>query len=1051
MTGRTGLWKFVQKLLLVCILSFDAFVLRAQSGQVVIPRVAQMPDLPSPYIMRDWKTVASEYDQLIFSTNVTGQFLPLIHLNANGVNYPAIQPIQLDTYVGSANRGNQAEAINIIPALVGATLVGIDKSDQNGVNWMVKARDFFNRANDQNVYLNGYSTTSGSDWWYDVMPNLFFYQFFSLYPPDPDLQDQFISVADRWLEAVYAMGGSATPWQIPDMNHRAWDLSTMTANNNGVLEPEAAGAIAWILYHAWMQTGNKKYLIGAELSMDFLSGLDSNPSYELQLPYGAFVAARMNAELGTHYDVEKVLNWCFDRGPLRGWGVIAGKWNGSDVSGLIGEANDAGNDYAFAMNGFQQAAAIVPMVKYDKRFAHDIAKWTLNLANASRLFYPAYLPQSDQDDYSWSAQNDADSLIAYEALKETWNGRQLYGTGDAKREGWAETNLGIYGSSHVGYLASIVDTTDVQGVLKLDVNKTDFFGQNSFTSFLLYNPHAEIKQINISTGPDAKDIYNAISETVIQTGVAGNTVIGLNPDEVMLLVLVPAGAALETKDGKLYAGETIIDYNYGYDYVGKLRIKSLAASDTLLEFNQPATIYSAVENEPEPVTYHWYVNGVLSATSTGPDLNWTAPQSAGFYTVKLNISAGAASSQDSIVVHVVEHIPKAPEIAGFATDSLWYYGGTNASVICHMKAGGEKIIQYTWTLPGGSVISQNDSLLVWSLPSQEGIFALSCEVTNTDGLKSTAQINILVKQQSTGVSNPFAYYPMDGNVLDYSGNGHHAILAGATSTDDSRGEPGKAYRFISASDIISVPNESSLNFQDQITLAFWVRLDALTEESFILSHGSWEERWKVSVTAEKKLRWTIKTSTGTKDLDSTFPLVFNQYYHFAVVYSGYSMELYADGSLDTFAPATGPMLLTTKALVFGRKDAATTGYSLKGSLDEVRIYNAAISPDEIKTLETLWDNTITGVDDEMEQTPVVYPNPSGGMIHISSQASSTRSGAGTRIRKVEGWDVWGRQIQSRRFPGNGFTFDIELNASPGIVILKIETSKNIYYRKIMIY
>ena len=271
------------------------------------------------------------------------------------------------------------------------------------------------------------------------------------------------------------MGGSSTPWTVPQMNYRAFNLSTMTPNGNGVAEPEASGVIAWILYNAWLKTGNKKYLEGAQQSIEFLAGLTANPSYELQLPYGTFIAAKMNAELGTQYDINKMLNWSFDRGPLRGWGTIVGTWNGSNVSGLIGEANDSGNDYAFALNGFQQAAALVPMVKYDKRFARAIGKWMLNLANASRFFYSKYLPPASQDDFAWSSTNDPKSVIAYEALKENMNGNKLFATGDAKRNGWAQTNLGIYGSSSVGYLAALVDTTDVSGILLLDVNKTDFF------------------------------------------------------------------------------------------------------------------------------------------------------------------------------------------------------------------------------------------------------------------------------------------------------------------------------------------------------------------------------------------------------------------------------------------------------------------------------------------------------------------------------------------------------------------------------------------------
>ena len=64
-----------------------------------------------------------------------------------------------------------------------------------------------------------------------------------------------------------------------------------------------------------------------------------------------------------------MLNWCFDRGELRGWGTIVGKWGAYDCSGLVGEANDQNNDYAFAMNGYEQAGALVPMVRYDDRFA----------------------------------------------------------------------------------------------------------------------------------------------------------------------------------------------------------------------------------------------------------------------------------------------------------------------------------------------------------------------------------------------------------------------------------------------------------------------------------------------------------------------------------------------------------------------------------------------------------------------------------------------------------------------------------------------------------
>jgi Concanavalin A-like lectin/glucanases superfamily len=1033
--SKSGYMRFFLVVLL-CGLGFRSF---AQTEQLVIPRVSQMPNFPAPYLMRDWKGVSLEYDELVFSSSLAGQYLPLMHLKPAGINYPLLQPMLLDTYVGSSYANNQAEAINIIPALVSATLVGIDKSNQNGINWVEKAKDFFNKANGENVYLNGYSSSSGADWWYDLMPNVFFYQLYTQYPDEPDFDIQFRTVADRWLSAVDAMGGSTTPWQVPNMNYRGWKLASMTPNNTGVIEPEASGTISWLLYHAYLQTRNKKYSAGAQQAMEFLSGLDSNPSYELQLPYGAYVAARMNAELGTHYDMEKIVNWCFDRSSLRDWGVIAGKWNGSDVSGLVGEANDTGDDYAFVMNGFQQAAALVPMVKYDKRFAHDIGKWILNLANASRLFYPQYLPEADQDDNPWSIAHDPQSVIAYEGLKEDWNGKKLYGTGDAKNEGWAATNLGVYGSSHVGYLGAIVESTDVEGILKLDVNKTDFSGQNVFPSFLVFNPYNETKTITLPLGLATYDIYDAISETVIETAVTEYALIDVTGNEVMLLVYLPAGSAPEARNGKLYVGNDVVDYHYGYDFEGVFRIKSLNVSDTVVAFNQEVSVYSEIENSTEATAYAWYVNGVLSATSHGV-FSWNVPDVEGTYKILLEVNSGSSSAKDSINLKVLARIPVAPAIAQFNTDKMWYYAGEEASIICIASNSPAERLAYSWTTSDGLITSQNDSLVHWDLPSTEGLFEIFCDVTNSDGLKAQAAKQVLVKVIHADPTPLFAYYPLDGDVLDYGGSGHDGVVVGAQPSTDPRGEPGKAYRFSSGSDIIFVENEPALNFKDQITVSFWVKLDAIAEESFILSHGSWEERWKVSVTPDRRLRWTIKTDSGTKDLDSSFPLELDHFYHFAVLYSGYSMELYADGVLDTFLPHSGSIAVTGKALTFGRKDVAITNYSLLGSLDEVRIYDKALAPNEIETLKSLW-NLVTDVETVTGYEFILYPIPSHGVINIAGVDG---------IRNVEVWDLAGRKMNVAMGYQEGSLFQIQFDSTPGLFIVKIETLAKTFYRKIII-
>ena len=405
----------MKRSLLFTALIFFSLLGFSQSRQLNISRINLMPDIPAPLQIRDWQTVAHDYDNYVFDFNKTGQYLPLSRLGTQGeFNYADNIPLFLDSYVGAGDHLNQAEAINIIPAIVGASLTGLDKSNQNGTNCVAKAKDFFNLNNGQNVYLNSYSTTSGDDWWYDVMPNVYFYQLKSLYPDAaPEFSNQFTTVADRWLYCVNQLGGSTKPWTLPDMNYRAFNLATGLPLSISVAEPESAGSISWLLYNAYRETGNRKYFEGAQLAMDFLGGFVSNPSYELQLSYGTIVAARMNAVEGTNYPLQKLLDWCFDRGALRGWGSIVGTWGGYDVSGLIGEANDGGDDYAFVMNGFQQAAALTPLPKYDKRYARAIAKWILNVTNASRLFYWNALPETQQDSYAWASVNDPTACIPH--------------------------------------------------------------------------------------------------------------------------------------------------------------------------------------------------------------------------------------------------------------------------------------------------------------------------------------------------------------------------------------------------------------------------------------------------------------------------------------------------------------------------------------------------------------------------------------------------------------------------------------------------------------
>jgi hypothetical protein len=966
------------------LLILSSLTASAQPGQLNISRIDLMPDLPAPLLIINWKTVAHDYDSYVFNVNKTGQYLPLSRLGTQGqFNYPDNTPLFLDSYVGVDDHLNQAEAINLIPAVVGASLAGIDKSNQDGMNWVARVKDFFNLKNGQNVYLNSYSTSSGDDWWYDVMPNVYFYQLRSIYPgATPEFSTQFTMVADRWLYCVKQLGGSTTPWSVPNMNYRAFDLSTGLPLTTGVPEPESAGSIAWLLYNAYLETGNRKYFEGAQLAMDFLAGFESNPSYELQLSYGTLAAARMNAVENTNYPLQKLLDWCFNRGDLRGWGAIVGTWGGYDVSGLIGEANDGGDDYAFVMNGFQQAAALAPLPKYDKRYARAIAKWVLNITNASRLFYWSALPQANQDSYDWASSNDTAACIPHESIKEMLNGFSPFATGDAISGGWAATNLSLYSGSSVGYLAAVIQPTNVPEILQIDLNKTDFYGDNSLVSTLYFNPTQVIKQVTVNLPSGTFGVYDALTETILFSVASDSIHLTIPAGEARLIRLYSAGIEPEAIDGRLYAGDDILDYHYPYDYSENIRIKALSTDQNPIVINSVFTAYCEPGNvDPgDQVQFEWFLNDALIESQNQSQSQITAPGTRSKVVLKCRISANGQTAEDTLHLQIVENIPVPPVVNGIQAGSKYTVTGDLNTFTAIVEPAADDTLEYAWSASAG-VLNQTTGISVtWQAPETPVVGIITVQVTNQYMLSTTVSSGALVKDTSLADQTPLIWYPFDSDNRNAVSDRFHATALGVTKTDDARGVPSLAYRFTDGQNIIYTDNHDDLNFTDAVSLSCWVRCEQLGSERFIISHGSWQQRYKLSITPEGLLRWTVKTGSGVADLDGSAPIELNRYYHVCALYTGYSMELYVDGVLDTYKAFSGAILPSTKPFTIGRMDNAETQYALRGSVDEVKLWDKEIPVTRVEQLKNQWATPADNIDAELIAR--IYPNPAEEVIYI---------------------------------------------------------------------
>jgi hypothetical protein len=370
-------------------------------------------------------------------------------------------------------------------------------------------------------------------------------------------------IADQYLKADSILGDN--------YSYSYFDFREMAPKTNHIVPQEdAAAGFAWLLYSAYQRYGDEKYLTGARHALEVLLSQKENRFYEVLMPFGAYIAARMNADQGTDYDVAKIVNWTFDGTATNreGWGVINGNWGGYDVHGIVGSTVHNGG-YGFLMNGFDVAWALVPMVRYDPRFADAIGKWMVNVANASRLFYPYDIPDSLQAVPGQKAITK--NLIAYEGLiKEStfdqYKGITPFAQGDGPN--WApgnppESMFSIYGNAHVGIFGSIIRTTNVEGILRLDCLVTDLFhAGEAYPTWLYFNPHDETQSISYQAGgAGVVDLYDIISKTVAATNVSGNATIDIPAKSSLLLVEIPVGSELTKADGRLLANGIVIDYS----------------------------------------------------------------------------------------------------------------------------------------------------------------------------------------------------------------------------------------------------------------------------------------------------------------------------------------------------------------------------------------------------------------------------------------------------------------------------------------------------------
>ena len=206
-----------------------------------------------------------------------------------------------------------------------------------------------------------------------------------------------------------------------------------------------------------------------------------------------------------------------------------------------------------------------------------------------------------------------------------------------------------------------------------------------------------------------------------------------------------------------------------------------------------------------------------------------------------------------------------------------------------------------------------------------------------------------------------AYYPFSGDAKDQSLNGNHLEILGPTLTEDRFGQSDSAFSFDGIDDLMRIPYNPSL-YPESFGVSLWVKVRTQPVNGKFIMTNSADEitppfdpfRLRLKISGKVAVRYEGNQDGLWLELESSTRLDPGRWYFIVTYYDGESGEaaLFINGQLED--RVVEPMALDTNelGLVLGARqnylaENDTTAF-FAGCLDDLRIFNRALSPREIE-------------------------------------------------------------------------------------------------------
>ena len=339
----------------------------------------------------------------------------------------------------------------------------------------------------------------------------------------------------------------------------------------------------------------------------------------------------------------------------------------------------------------------------------------------------------------------------------------------------------------------------------------------------------------------------------------------------------------------------------------------------------------------------WNFGDGTTSTATSAAKTYPNP---GTYTVTLTVTGPAGSNTATKTISATAAVP----VASFTATPR---SGTAPLPVAFTDTSTGSITTWSWSFGNGVTSTARNP--VYTYPTA-GTYTVSLTANGPSGTNTKTQsAYITVSSTTSGGGNnaelvgAYNFEEASGStVVDASGKGNTGAISGATRI--TQGRFGKALSFDGVNDWVTINDTASLDLTTRMTLEAWVypTVDMSQWATVVFKEQPGGGLYELYANGDQSQPLTSVTVGGQYRVLSAGPwLLANQWTHLAATYDGTTQRLYVNGTQVAQRPQTGPIGVSNSPLRLGGN--SVWGEYFKGRLDEVRVYNRALSATQVNT------------------------------------------------------------------------------------------------------